>query len=419
MELKNGITVVDSIMGSGKTTWAINYIKAHPEENFMYITPYLEETDRIVTSTKPERKFWQPKRTAKDKGKLENIGELISYGWDIASTHELFKRFDENTKFQLLSSPVSYTLIIDETLDLVMPIQIKPADIRLCVEKGLISMDENGVCKWVFETTEYDGRFADIKQIAQTNCMICVNNTFFIWRLDPDIFKENYFSKIILLTYMFDGSIMKPYFEYFDIEFCKLSVKDGELVEYYKPDLAKIAKLVNLYDGPLNDKIEQKGSSLSSTWYKTKENEKNIKILKNNMTNYFRHILNVKVEDTLWSTFLADSSTDDDKVQNTMFGPNKYKKQFVSCNVRGTNNFRKRNSLVYAVNMFPNPGVQHYFDKKNLHVNANLYALQSMLQWIWRSCIRDGKPINIFIPSNRMRELFRQWMNNEEIPDRK
>jgi len=36
-----------------------------------------------------------------------------------------------------------------------------------------------------------------------------------------------------------------------------------------------------------------------------------------------------------------------------------------------------------------------------------------MLQWIFRSSIRDNKPINIYIPSSRMRNLLVKWLNNE------
>ena len=42
------ITVIDSIMGSGKTTWAIDYMnKAPADQKFIYITPFLNEVDRI------------------------------------------------------------------------------------------------------------------------------------------------------------------------------------------------------------------------------------------------------------------------------------------------------------------------------------------------------------------------------------
>ena len=43
------IQVIDSIMGSGKTTWAINYMNSHPDERFIYVTPRLKEVDRIVS----------------------------------------------------------------------------------------------------------------------------------------------------------------------------------------------------------------------------------------------------------------------------------------------------------------------------------------------------------------------------------
>jgi hypothetical protein len=34
-----------------------------------------------------------------------------------------------------------------------------------------------------------------------------------------------------------------------------------------------------------------------------------------------------------------------------------------------------------------------------------------MIQFIWRSAIRDGKPIHLFVPSERMRTLLKDWMN--------
>jgi len=40
--------IIDSIMGSGKTTWAIKHMNAHPEQRYIYITPLLNETERVV-----------------------------------------------------------------------------------------------------------------------------------------------------------------------------------------------------------------------------------------------------------------------------------------------------------------------------------------------------------------------------------
>ena len=42
-----------------------------------------------------------------------------------------------------------------------------------------------------------------------------------------------------------------------------------------------------------------------------------------------------------------------------------------------------------------------------------MWALSEMLHWVWRSAIRNGKKITLYIPSKRMRELLLQWLNNE------
>ena len=414
---KQDIVVIDSIMGSGKTTWAINHMKQNPDTNFIYITPYISETNRIIEQAAPERNFRAPHRTSATEGKLDNFVDLITYGHDVVSTHELFKRFDDNTKTELLFSSTSYTLIIDETLDVITPVQANKTDIKLCLNKELITIDENGLCKWNYkEDDNYNGVLHGIEQIVKTNCVICIHEKFFIWRLDPDIFKSNYFDKIIILTYLFDGSIMKTYFDYYEIEYKKMSIKDSLLVPYYEPDITEIAKLINLYDGSLNTSFDQTNQSLSATWYRDKVNEKNINQLRRNMDNYFRHVMKSPQAKILWSTFHAADSSE--KHVTTMLDPNRFNKQFLSCNVRGTNEYRHTDCLAYMINVFINPGVQQFFLKKDLHVNVNLYALQYMLQWIWRSAIRDNKPINIYIPSKRMRELLIKWMSNKQIPDR-
>ena len=47
------LNIVDSIMGSGKTSAMINMINASGDDRrFLYITPYLAETQRIIESCK-------------------------------------------------------------------------------------------------------------------------------------------------------------------------------------------------------------------------------------------------------------------------------------------------------------------------------------------------------------------------------
>ena len=45
-------------------------------------------------------------------------------------------------------------------------------------------------------------------------------------------------------------------------------------------------------------------------------------------------------------------------------------------------------------------------------IDENKYALSEMIQWIWRSAIRNGEDIYIYIPSRRMRDLLLEWLND-------
>ena len=53
------------------------------------------------------------------------------------------------------------------------------------------------------------------------------------------------------------------------------------------------------------------------------------------------------------------------------------------------------------------------FSYNNINVDEDYYALDKLIQWIFRSQLRDELPINIYIPSSRMRELLTKWMDGE------
>lgn len=44
-------------------------------------------------------------------------------------------------------------------------------------------------------------------------------------------------------------------------------------------------------------------------------------------------------------------------------------------------------------------------------MDVKRWALSEMIQWIWRSAIRDGEDIYIYIPSERMRNLLSDWID--------
>ena len=60
-----------------------------------------------------------------------------------------------------------------------------------------------------------------------------------------------------------------------------------------------------------------------------------------------------------------------------------------------------------------NVNEKKFYNAHGIEVNEDMYALSVMVQWIWRSAIRCGQEIYIYIPSKRMRTLLENWI--EEI----
>ena len=79
--------------------------------------------------------------------------------------------------------------------------------------------------------------------------------------------------------------------------------------------------------------------------------------------------------------------------------------------MRATNEYRDRTVVAYTINKYFNPVVKNFFTANGIEVDEDGFATSEMLQFIWRSGIRDGKHITIYIPSSRMRGLLQQWLD--------
>jgi hypothetical protein len=62
------------------------------------------------------------------------------------------------------------------------------------------------------------------------------------------------------------------------------------------------------------------------------------------------------------------------------------------------------------LNKYINAVVKTFFDSKGIQTDEDTYAVSEMLQFIWRSAIREGNEIWVYIPSSRMRELLIKWI---------
>lgn len=401
------VKVIDSIMGSGKTSAAIDMMNnSGTDENFIFITPYLDEVDRIKKSIN-SKQIYEPK--VKKKGdktqyKFESFHELLSQNKNIVATHNLFKNANDETKELILSG--NYTLILDEVMEVVEQLRVKKHDLTTLFESKLIYV-EDGFVKWNEEKKDYETRYDDIRDMALNNNLMYFKDNILIWNFPADIFKL--FKEVYILTYMFDAQIQRYYYDINNIKYQKYVSEfiDGQYrftkhnTEYESILKAQLRNKIKIYEGNLNT-VGQLDYSLSSNWYKNKSPYA-IKKVKNNVFNYFNNIVKSSSDEAMWTTY----SEHKNKVKG-----NGYTKGFVSCNARATNDFKHKKHLVYTINRYVNTVQYNYFKEKyQITIDQDAFALSELVQWIWRSAIRDGEEITVYIPSLRMRKLLIEWLN--------
>lgn len=410
------IKVCDAIMGSGKSSAAIDYMNHHPKQKFIYITPYLEEAVRIRESC-PELDFKEPsdKIPEFDFKKYKHTLDLISSGENITSTHNMFLRYSDDMVDMIKEH--NYTLIIDEAVEVLRPSSITSSDMKLLEQAGWVTK-ENGIIKLEPSFNYESGLANEIVALSKGNRLVDMPDTrqgcvYYYWLFSKDILTA--FKDVFILSYMFDAQTMKYYFDIVGIDYRNIGIKRdkrggyhfNDTVDYLPEYTRTLSEKIHIFD---NDKLNSIGNnkhSLSYTWYQRASHNSDLSSpLKKSVYNYFINYNRDKPVDVkLWAAY----KTGEPIIRGKGFYYNN-----IAFNAKATNNFRDRTVLAYCVNIFMQPNEKQYLSGNGVDVLEDRYALSVMIQWIWRSAIRDGKEIWIYVPSKRMRTLLRDWIEEVE-----
>lgn len=399
------VYIVDEIMGRGKSIAAINYINTHDDEKFLYITPYINEIEQRIIPLCKNKNFVTPEEK-KAGTKTRHIKTLLNKGYNIASTHALFMRFDE--EIIDICRNQNYTLIMDEVSDVVTEYKMTQQDRDTLFEKYVEVDEKTKLLKWREDQINYSGKFAEEKRLCDLGCLGKYGDDIMMWMFPIQAF--NAFNKVFILTYMFNAQIQRYYYDFFKLPYTYIYV-NGNSPETYEFSTVEeqmslkhdYSKLIHIYESDALNAIGSMETDLSKTWYYRNAQNKNIVItkLKNNLFNYFHNIMKSPTGNNLWTTF---------KDYRKYISGNGYAKGYIPSNLRATNNYRDRNTIAYPINKYLHVYIKNFFIGHGITVDEDGYALSEMLQWIWRSAIRDGNPIWIYIPSKRMRTLLQNWI---------
>lgn len=399
-------------MGRGKTGAAINYInQTDDDEKILFITPYLSEVNRIKKSC-PSKRFREPCYL---KGrKLEGIKELINRGDNIVSTHALFQKFD--LEVIDLCRAKNYTLIMDEVTDVISKYEISDDDFKI-LKRDFVSIDEDtGLLQWRDKKKNYCGeKFAEEQRLCELNSLAYYGGSIMMWLFPIEVF--NSFRNIYILTYMFNAQVQKYYYDYYNLHYRYVYVSGDNIENYRFNDIQEdrdnisysYNDLIHILDDEKLNRIGDREYDLSKSWYERNKNNTSMKQLKNNILNFFVNKRRTKTAFNLWTTF---------KEFKTLLKGKGYGNGYIPLNMRASNEYSHKTSVVYPVNRYVNPGIKNFFLKHSVQVDEDAFALSEMLQFIWRSAIRNGEEIYVYIPSIRMRNLLKQWIEENSMQNK-
>lgn len=396
----NQVTVVDAMMGRGKSSAAIRYMNERKDDMcFLYVTPYLSEVDRVCERCD----FDEPNSDKVAKSII--LKNMLRAKKNIASTHSLFGIMDDEALD--LAYEGGYSLIVDEELPVIAGVNVSETDMGY-MEQDLISVGEDGRVDWL--APNYTGKFEGYMQVAEAGNLYCAGRSFYEV-MNPMRFSP--FEEVFLLTYLFKGSVQQTYFDYFGIEYNVVGVEqdaDG----YYFSDTLDNPPPVNYHDlirvvgsEAYSDKLNDVGdarTAMSLNWYRRRgKRGKDVMQIRNNLRTFFENRAPTASENRMWTTFK--------EIAPWIYGPrNRYSTSFLPINLKASNKYRNVTSVAYLANRFLDPNIGKMVATKGLLVDNDSYALSEMIQFIWRSAVRDGKAIDLYLPSGRMRHLLMDWI---------
>ncbi|XP_017797083.1 PREDICTED: SPBc2 prophage-derived uncharacterized protein YonV-like [Habropoda laboriosa] len=433
------VTVFDAVCGSGKTNHLIQKIKESDfNRKFLYIVPVIDECHRVAGTKYEEddlfkrpileenskisyaydnnhplfnRKFKHP--DYKGGNKEQNLKTLMNNKQNIVSTHQLFSKLTKDT----LVNSKEYTLIIDETISVFQYYSgVTVKETRLLFKKKLLSVAEDGFTL-VFNKENFgrddsttDGtKYEELARLCNARQLAVIDQSYVIWMLDIELIKS--FKEVWVSTYMFQGSQMDSLFKKHKISY--------EIVNFGKSP-KDFLKLINIHgvkdNSSFNSMIESRKNKLNlcgERWFSlssshfSKDGDSICENLRKNLGNFNRHVTKSPKKIFRFHTVFKDY---DHKVS----GKN-YSNEWLPYNIKATNSYNQCHCLAYMLNLFVQPAITRLCHKMGYPISEEQFAVSELIQWIYRSRIRNGEVVDLYIPSARMRELLICWMNEWEF----
>ena len=396
------ITIKDYPCGSGKTTAMLESF--YKQEKYLVITPYLSEVDRVIEEAVGVE-FVQPStEDSNHTTKLDSLRELLLTGCNVVSTHSLHERLVPLAEEGLLSD---YNIIIDEVPDIVEQVATKSKTSikEFYLDGGYIEVEENGLVSATDKWRQLRHEVSDtlnnnILTFAETGCLYLLGEHMFIWAMPRKLLAAG--KSVTIMTYKSEGSVLAHYLKKLSVPCIIKSCQQKE--DAFRRQALDLITLKDMGDiSKLNLSHTGQSKGMRSHDYCSKINNalRNLKSRELKEVELSNVLLTCKKEGWI----KAEDKAGVFSVGSRMFnGVN-----WIPNTTRGTNDYSHCSHLIYLYDQHINPIVARWLCNETSSFN-DAYALTELIQWVWRSRIRKGEPITLYLPSPRMRSIFVDWL---------
>lgn len=329
--------------------------------------------------------------------------------------------------------------------------------VKVLIDAGRLVLGDDGYYRRAPDAHAGDLEF--ILDFADSHCLYDVkgsrkNETIFYWSSMCQAIANA--KDVLILTYMFECQDLYYFFKMNQIEYGYMGIRkvgqdsdsgrgmyelsslaDSTTPEYvyHLDDLIVIPEerqgSFRLYDFDKGGKTRE----FSKSWMNNSANEQEILRARKNGFSFFTYMYgNTPVSKRMWGTYVGSTDMDvptvssvlaDTKRSEKIQGPAKKltgdgvhtQKTFLTFNRRASNEWSDRKYLAYYCNIFAPPQKKIFVAEhgNDLAYSDDKYALSTMIQWIFRSALRNGEQIYIYVPSNRMRSMLDDWKKHPYI----
>ena len=394
------IEVLDSLCGTGKTTAIFKHMADNLDRPWLYISPMKSEVDQRVNEEAGEHgmQFYVPNEDIEET-KTEQILEFLRLGYDIACTHNLMHRFTKEHLHEI--KRYGYQIVCDETLDLISGYNIGKDDWDFLKGHDLVSIDDvTGKVSFKDQAMGDKAKYAEFKKLCDIGCLYSAKRSERMLVTQVSIDMIDLCSRFILLTYNYKGSVMESFLSMNGYNF---EVMNIPLFKTNAEVIAKTKELLTFVDTPSSDKVRN-SFKLSKSWWATATVAER-KVVADAIRSLYRN--NNANSDNIIYTLPADiNKLKSFKIEGLS------KTSWLACNTRATNNYDEKDLLIHCYDLHPNVSVKAYLQDAGFDCDDKNYAINMIVQWLYRGAIRNQKPMRLCVMSKRMQKLLFEWLNN-------